>query len=131
MSEQTQRRKIIVILKDLHGVAVENPAGPGTPDVNYIDGWIELKWIRRWPKVPAERPILIHHYTPQQRLWIRRRGRLGGKSFLLLQVGREWLLFKHEEAYFVGKISRDELYKTAYKVWFNGLNKEEFMTCLK
>ena len=130
MSEQTQRRNIIITLKPLDGVAVENSVGPGTPDVNYRDGWIELKWMRGWPKIPAHHPILIHHYTAQQRLWIRRRGRKGGKAFLLLQVGREWLLFKHEEAYFVGKISRDELYKTAYKVWSNGLNKEEFISCL-
>jgi len=130
MSEQTQRRRVILGLKPLHGVAVENPAGPGTPDVNYIDGWIELKWLRRWKRNAETSPVLIDHYTNQQRLWMRRRSLRGGKAYLLLQVGKEWLLFKYPELMEVGKVTRSELYKLSYKHWPNGLKNEELIDAI-
>lgn len=110
MAEKTMRQNVIKALRELDAISVENPVYPGTPDVNYIDGWIELKWMRRWPENADRSPVLIPHFTPQQRVWLARRWRKGGNAFLLLQVGLEWLLFDGETAgKFVGKVTRPEL----------------------
>lgn len=79
-------------LKALDAIAVENPALPGTPDVNYVEGWIELKQLTAWPQ-KADTVVHVDNFTPQQRVWHIRRRLAGGTSWLLLQVGREWLLF--------------------------------------
>lgn len=131
MSEQTQRGRVIRALRPLHAKSVENRVGPGTPDVNYIEGWIELKWLRRWPRNAEASPVLIEHFTPQQRVWLRRRWELGGNAHLLLQVGHEWLLFRGDvAAEHVGRVTRPELYRLAAHRWTKGLRDEELRECL-
>lgn len=131
MSEKTQRRRVILGLKGLDPVAVENPAYPGTPDVNYTVGWIELKWLRRWPTNCDKSPVLVHHFTPQQRVWLRKRVRAGGRAYLLLQVGQEWLLFRGDVAALnLGTSTRPELKELAMKYWPKGLKNEELKQCL-
>lgn len=131
-SEQHMRQKVVKALKPLDAISVENPARPGTPDVNYIPGWLELKKLDRWPKNADKSPVLIPHYTPQQRVWIKRRWRLGGPVFLLLQVGRTWLLFEGDvAATLVGHLNRSELEERAYRWWPDGLNEAELLECLR
>lgn len=70
----------------LDPVRVENPIHPGTPDVNIISGWIELKTIAAWPH-GASHQVRIPHFTPQQRVWLYRRWRARhGSTYLLLEV---------------------------------------------
>ena len=92
MSEKSMRSRVVRSLKALDAIAVENPALPGTPDVNYVEGWIELKQLTAWPQ-KADTVVRCDIFTPQQRVWHIRRRLAGGTSWLLLQVGREWLLF--------------------------------------
>lgn len=78
-------------------VRVENPALPGTPDVNFIEGWAELKAATRWP--PMGGPLQLDHPpTPEQKTWLLRRWHSGGCAYLVLSVGvkltREWLVFR-------------------------------------
>jgi hypothetical protein len=98
-------------------ISVENSAYPGTPDVNYCDGWIELKVLESWPAREST-PARIDHFTQQQRVWLRRRWLIGGNAWLLLVVGREWLLFDGQTAFLsVGKVSRSELFEVAFCSW--------------
>ncbi len=132
MSEKDQRRRIIKALKPLHAIRADPPGvAAGTPDVNYIEGWIELKWLRRWPK--RETTIVrIEHFTDKQRDWLNDRYNLGGNAWLLLQVQREWLLFTGRDAYdYVGKLTRNGLYRCSRIRWTNGLKDKELIECLR
>lgn len=131
MSESGQRSRVVRALRSLDAVAVENPARPGTPDVNYIGGWIELKWLRRWP-TRADTLVAIDHYTKQQRAWARRRIRRGGTCWWMLQVGREWLLLDGAvAAAYVGEVNRQQLVDLADRYWPNGLRDAELVEWLR
>lgn len=132
MSESGQRQRVIKALKTLHAIPVENPMRPGTPDVNYADGWIELKWKRSWPKKP-ESIVQLPHFTPWQRRWLKKRYEISraGACWLLLQVGREWMLFTGRDAAdYVGLVGREGLYKVARVRWTSGLKDKELIECL-
>lgn len=111
------RSKVVRALKRHHGFAVENPCLPGTPDINYVGGWIELKWLRGWPK-RAGTPVAIEHYSPQQRAFHQLRWHHGGAVYLLLQVQSDWLLFDGPTAAkLVGTATREELFQVALETW--------------
>lgn len=99
--EQQQRQKIVKALNKLKldAISVENPALPGTPDVNYIGGWMELKYIRDWPKRDST-TVRLDHFTQQQRIWLIRRWMNFGQCWLCLQVSktRDWFLFTGKDA---------------------------------
>ncbi len=130
MSEQTMRHSVTSGLKPLDAIAIENRVGSGTPDVNYIEGFIELKWLGRWPR-SEERVVTIPHFTTQQRNWLRRRQRRGGDAWLLLQVHHEWLLFTGlVAAEHVGNTSVVELRELAHRRWDKGMKYKELIECL-
>jgi len=123
LSERDMRQKVVRCLRSLDAISVENPVGPGTPDVNYVEGWIELKWLRSWPK-RAETPVTLdHELTTEQRAWARRRTKRGGRAWVMLQCRKEWLLFRGDvAACFLGTATRAELYRHATIWWQDGLD---------
>ena len=96
--EQEQRQKLVKTLNKRpykrHAVSVENPACPGTPDIAYISGWIECKYLANWP-VREDTNVVIDHYTKQQRIWHIQDWHFGGACWLCLQVSktRDWLVY--------------------------------------
>lgn len=113
---ETLRAALVQSPKD-DAIRVENPAHPGTPDVSWcmngIEGWLELKHLPHWPK-RADTIVRIDHFTPQQRVWLRRRHLAGGRVHLLLKAEAEWLLFTGiVAANHVGKLPREELREKA------------------
>jgi len=131
MSESGMRSKLVKDLKSLDAIPVENPVRPGTPDINFIEGWIECKWLRRWPANANESPVLIPHFTPQQRIHLARRYLKGGKTFLMLEIGKEWMLFTGDvAANIVGRATRIQLEQNTFRHWKTGLKKQELITCL-
>jgi len=125
MSESDMRGKVVRVLRELNAISVENPALPGTPDVNYVEGWIELKWLRSWP-ANDETPVRFEHFTPQQRVWHIRRRRKGGRSWVLVQCRRDWLLFDGAVAALkLNFMTKTDMFVHATKFWTNGLPKEE------
>ena len=94
--EQNQRKVIIKALNRAgrDATSVENPACPGTPDVQFIGGWIELKFREEWPK-REDTTVRIEHFTPQQRVWLLRRWM--AEVNLRTPEPRCWLLLYVEE----------------------------------
>lgn len=91
---------------------------------------MELKFLPRWPKIVAEAPVRLEHFTPQQRIWLRKWHRVGGKAWVLLQVNQEFLLFKGEAAAeFLGKVCRADLYAIAHRTWTH-LDEHELRECV-
>jgi len=132
VSEHDMRGKIIEVLRPLDAVSVENRCGPGTPDVNYIGGWMELKWLREWPKRPETPVKLDHDLEPQQRAWLRRRRNRGGVAIVMLQCRREWLLFDGIVASdVIGLATRQGLIDAAIRYWPDGLVAEELIAELR
>ncbi len=107
------RRNVVKMLRAWDAYPIENPAFPGTPDVNCTHGWLELKWLPAWP-MHGNTVVQIDHFTNQQRIWLRQRWKNDGSAWLLLQVKREWLLFAGDVAAdHVGNVTRLELYQHA------------------
>jgi hypothetical protein len=111
----------------------ENPADIGFPDVVMLhDITLELKYLKNFPA--REKTIVqLEHYTPEQRVWARRRWRKGGNHGLLLGVGRELLLFAGPASWEdVGYLTRGELYEAAWYRWDRRpKNGDEFINVLK
>lgn len=91
MGESNLRQKVLELLRPLHAIAIENGLDKGTPDVNCSHGWLELKHLDNWPThdTTIVRPP---HFKPEQRMWLQSRCLRGGSAWLLLRVGREWML---------------------------------------
>jgi len=106
-----KRLRPFLIAAKLDPVRVENPIHPGTPDVNTIGCWIELKCVEGWP-VRESTPLRISHFVPAQRVWLYRRWKHApGTTFLLLEVRaeRQWLLFDGDvAAKIVGRVTATE-----------------------
>lgn len=139
-AESAIRQRVCGALRKagLDPISVENPVHPGTPDVNYLFGWIELKQLKAWPK-RAETPVRVPTFTGQQRVWLARRDRASAlrprgiysRSWLLLRVGDEWLLLTGAVAALsLGLTTEATLKSMAVRYWPDGLNEKELIECL-
>lgn len=132
MSERHMAALVCGALKEarMDPVRVENRVGPGTPDVNYVEGWLELKELDGWP--PQGRPVLVPHFRPEQRIWLDRRASRLGRVHLLLKVEQDWLLLPGEAASrLLGRATREELERASEAAWRNtGEMKEGLPRCL-
>jgi len=134
-TEKDMRRRVIRVLRPLDAQSVENGCVPGMPDVNYVHGWIELKSAERFPVGLG----VLHgavdkdHFTPQQRVWLRRRRRAGGEAWLLLKVAHDWFLLDGLwAAEHLGiDATRNDILQNAHRAWVGGLVEKELLACLK
>lgn len=76
MAETDLNKAIKRALVGLDPRRCENAVDTGTPDVHYVDGWIESKAI----VFPARgsTKLQVRHYVPEQRAWHVRRCAAGG-----------------------------------------------------
>jgi len=124
------RARIVRALRPLHAMAVENRVQPGTPDVEFIGGWVELKSVSAWPRLGG--PVRVGHFTTVQRLWLRKRCEKGGTAWLLLRVGKSWLLFDGATgAAIVGTATQAELTARARRYWLNTPTDSELLMTFK
>jgi hypothetical protein len=130
MSESSMWGTVRQALRGLDPVRIENKLEKGVPDVNYVEGWVELKWVRKAPKNP-ETILMIDHYTTEQRTWAIRRHHAKGKIFLLLKVGVWWMVLSGAcAAEHLNKVTLEELRKVAIKTWYKKLNHAELRQIL-
>ena len=131
MTESRMRARVVRALRLLHAVSVENPACPGTPDVNYVEGWLELKQLHRWPAA-EDTVVQVPHFTQQQRTWLLQRIERGGNAHVLLQIGNEWLLLPGlEAATILGRVPKQRLRQSALQQWHGHQELEkEIVKCL-
>jgi hypothetical protein len=130
MAERDMRTRVTRALSSLHAISVENPVLPGTPDVNYVEGWLELKWLREWP-ASGGTPVRFNHWTPQQKVWHLLRRKAGGQCWVLIQCKREWILLAGEvAALHLHDVTRGQLYELATHRWPDGLNEKELRDCV-
>lgn len=130
-SEAMDRRKVVGALKSLHAFAVENLVYPGTPDIAFIGGWIEMKKLDEWP-VRKTTKVRISHYTKEQRGWAKIHHRRGGKSYWLLRVRQDWvLLHAHLAAELVGTVTKTELIEGSLLYMHNGFDSDQLLRTLK
>ncbi|PHR58743.1 MAG: hypothetical protein COA47_10070 [Robiginitomaculum sp.] len=96
----------------------------GKPDVtfgirltefNKVTGFIELKYLERWP--PRAPIVKIKHYTQAQKDWLFDQGETGGCCFLFVQVGKEYFLFDYKQAQHIGSVPKDWWYKHNAAHW--------------
>ena len=75
---------------------VENGVCDGMPDVSMtcagIDVWVELKYVAQWPARANTRVLGDRGLRPEQVNWHLRHNRAGGKSFVLVGIGKEMFL---------------------------------------
>lgn len=130
--ESNMRRTVIKLLKPLHAVSVENGiCHPGTPDVNCTLGWIELKATEAWPVRPTTIVRLDHDLNDAQRIWLTKRRKAGGGAWVMLTVGRDWLLFDGEvAARILGRVTRSDLEAATIAQWKNTPNQSDLIECL-
>lgn len=123
MRESGVWKSIRGAIKSLDPVRVENPIHPGTPDVNYIGGWLELKSLPRLPE--ADAIFKIKHFTPQQRSWALRRHEAGGRVFMLVRAGNHWILLRgNVAALLIGHAPTSQVLSNAVRVWTSRPTKE-------
>lgn len=121
-AESNMRGRVIEALARLHAVAIENSIDAGTPDVNCIAGWIELKQLPAWP-VRELTPVRVPTFVPEQRMWLRKRCEHGGSAWVLLRVNREWLLLWGKwAAEHLGTTTKHGLVEGAVAYWPTGLD---------
>ena len=107
----------------------EDLAAEGIPDISFAlessggsgfkgtQGWIELKWKRKYPVRPTTQ-IRFEHFTAAQKLWLRLRGRIAGNCWVFVQIEREWFLFPWNVAIeHLGKMTRQEMYLRCFRWW--------------
>lgn len=114
--ESTMRRRLVKILREQGRDAypIENMVGVGTPDVEYVGGWIECKKHKAWPKKDTTPLRLGHPLLPSQKQWIRRRAACGGTVHVLIQVGMDFVLLGPGAALnLLGAATKDELIDAA------------------
>lgn len=127
--EQKWRKNLVKDLRAVHAIPVENPVKPGTPDVNFSDGWLELKVIEHWP---AREDTVVHFdkLTQQQRIFARMRWQAGGSTWIFAKIGTDFLLFRGCDANLLGTLTKEGLMGVTVRCWQKRVNVKELISII-
>lgn len=123
-----------------HAQRHEDKYSKGIADVSYGiarrgDGWIELKFKKRYPADPAAPfDFTLDHFPAEQRNWLSQRAKFGtGRVFLMCQFGDTLTAIWHWPKLqpLLGKASMEEIEKAASALWwFTPIDFEELTSVL-
>ena len=131
MVERDIQRRLIHQLRHIDARSIEDAFSSGIPDINTAYGWIELKFIRAYPKRDST-PIKIHHFTANQKLFLFRRWSvLQGGAFLLVRIEKDWFLFAGKDSYDIDTWTHDEWKSKALWSCHKRMNIKGLVACLK
>lgn len=130
LRESEMRSKVVKMLTPWHAVPIENGVGVGTPDVEYVGGWLELKSVDQ-PKNP-DTAVRVPHFSMEQRLWLRQRNEAGGRADVLIKVGNWWILLRGDiAAEILGMVSLGALIDACIDAWAETPSGGALMEALK
>lgn len=99
---------------------VENGVVEGMPDVSMcaggIDVWVELKYVAKWPSRANTRVLGDRGLRPEQINWHLRQQRAGGRSFVVVGVGKEIYIADGLHAKEMNSWVSEEWFKRGHKV---------------
>tara|TARA_A100001015_G_C15001046_1_gene718517 strand:- start:1659 stop:2096 length:438 start_codon:yes stop_codon:yes gene_type:complete len=130
MSERNLWRYLQRNLKDNKSLLmrVENSLYKGIPDVNYLidgnEGWIELKYMPEYPKKDITE-VKVPHFTKEQKIWHDIRYKNKGRTMVLIQVDRDYFIFKKERINLLGSLTKKKMFQYANKSWKNKIDFKE------
>lgn len=127
--EQKWRKSLVKDLRRLDAIPCENVAKPGTQDVNYNHGWIELKVLPDWP-ARSDTVVRIDKLTPQQRVRNRLRWEAGGAAWIFIKIGSDHILFRGCDAKVLGTLTKAEMIGLSVRYWKGRVNVRELETIL-
>lgn len=133
-TEADVRKLITPVLADLHGHRVESSTMPGIPDLNYAQGWLELKVFRPYPAGSDEFALCREPLKPQQRAWLLARSMAGGRAYVLVAAcyDDEWLLLDGAwAARCLERVTIDAVRRHALRIWRGSLDLKTLKELLK
>lgn len=109
----------------------------GVPDLSYgaegVNGWIELKQLKDWPKREATKVPLksAAHFSVEQVNWLLKRGKKGGNCYLLVKVGQEYFLFDYTKVQPLWKgLTQDTFREQCLGYWKSQIDPVELIRLL-
>jgi hypothetical protein len=105
--------------------------GIGIPDLNFIGGWMECKWLRYWPKTCDTKPVKFEHpLTKEQQIWLWRRELAGGLALVGAQVSKSYFFWsgRHiKENNLWDRMTRPQMIAEAELYFPNGFDAQAFI----
>lgn len=74
-------------------------------------GWIELKYSKSFPK-KALTPVRLHHFTAQQKNFLRKHNEIAGACFVLWQVA-DWYFLFNGNFDRLGELTKEQMVNSA------------------
>ena len=121
--ENTFKKYLFSVMgRSWHAQSHEDALSEGIPDLSYgidgVNGWIELKQIDNFPVRP-ETKMKPKKYTVEQVNWLVKRGKKGGKCFVMVKIGNyDYYIFNWNKAHMVREgMTQEEYKKECIKHW--------------
>lgn len=117
-----------------HVQSHEDRFSEAIPDLSFgargVNGWIELKQVKAWPK-REDTKVKPAHYTSEQANWIIKRNKYAGSCFVFVKVEREYFLFKAYHARLIKNgITKKQYGEYCCAKWAGSIDPQKLLEAL-